>query len=59
MINDKKNFRWSLNMNLRMSEVYQRKGVIVIEIKLEGKQLQWIVPEQNLTIFVSSTLHTI
>ena len=32
-------------MNLRMSEVYQRKGVIVIEIKLEGKQLQWIVPE--------------
>ena len=42
-----------------MSEVYQRKGVIVIEIKLEGKQLQWIVPEQNLTIFVSSTLHTI
>ena len=32
-----------------MSEVYQRKAVITIEIKLEGKQFQCIVPEQNLT----------
>lgn len=31
-----------------MSEVYQRKGVIVIEIKLEGKQFQCTIPSKIL-----------